>query len=127
MTMGETPCIEDPEFERADTEPDGLRPQRDTLPPEADDDPIADPEHQKLVAQWEEALDERFAQMREHFADLLRAELKKQLAPIVDDVADNHETKRQLRATQAELEAVKARCPHCSVPPAGQRRVSAPR
>ena len=86
---------------------------RKTLPPGADSDPIEDPEHRKIVTRLEMAMDARFQQIAEHFAH----ELRKQLRPVVNDVADHHETKRRLDVLQADVEAVKARCPMCSMPP----------
>jgi hypothetical protein len=102
----QTPYIDDPELETHDTEPAGLKPVRDTQPP--GNDPIEDPEHQKIVARLEQAMDKRFQQMAEHFA----AELRRQLGPIANDVADHHETKRRLKVAQADIKAIQARLSH---------------
>ena len=96
-----------PELENRDT-------VRDTKPPGSD--PIDDPAHAKLLARIEESLDVRFATMQGHLAVAIKDEfgqVARALHQLADRLGEPHELRRQLRAVEVDLEALKARCPQC--------------
>ena len=113
--------------DRRDTEPGGLKPQRDTQPPGANT--IDDPEHAAIVAVMEKSLDRRFNDMTNHLLEERqkdRAGIEKLIAKLVEAVqslanekTEVHELKRLVGILQLDIEAFKARCPQCSIPPQG--------
>lgn len=107
--------------DRRDTEPGGLKLQRDTQPPGADT--IDDPAHAALVARMEKSLDTRFGDMR---SDVV-AELKRNgetLAKVLTAVKalgnqtmEIHDLSLRVDAIEQELGAIGARLLCSSMPP----------
>ena len=121
------PYIDDPELR--DTAPDELKPQRDTQPPGSD--AIDDPAHADLLARMETSLDQRFEDMRKHLSNTLAKErgkdretmekLLEAVQRLANEKTEVHELARMVEILQRDIEALKARCPQCSVPPQGDR------
>jgi len=97
--------------------------ERITMPP--GQDAIDEPGHVHLLARIEKGLDTRFEAIREFLAEQLDAMTGALRAVAAEAARANHSLSR-LQVLEADVEAIKARCPHCSIAPPEGNVVSVP-